>query len=39
LATRFSLLGREAAKLNHARFLGMQFQFELGEEQPRYLIH
>jgi hypothetical protein len=38
LATRFSLLDRKAAKLNHARFLGMQFQSELGEALRQFMV-
>src|SRR5215213_10204788 len=38
LCTRFSLLDRKATKLNHARFLGMQFQFELGEALCQFMM-
>jgi hypothetical protein len=31
LPASFSIIGGKTAKLNQARFLGMQFQFELGE--------
>src|SRR5829696_1957801 len=38
LSTRFSLLDRKATKLNHARFLGIQFQFELGEALCQFMM-
>src|SRR5215216_5919198 len=38
LSTRFSVLDCKATKLNHARFLGMQFQFELGEALCQFMM-
>src|ERR1051325_3106181 len=38
LATRFALLGSSAAKLNDARFLGMQFQPEPGEALCQFMM-
>src|ERR1051325_5961695 len=37
-AASFSILGRKVAKLDDARFLGMQFQFELGEAFPQFVM-
>jgi hypothetical protein len=38
LTTRLALLGRPATKLDDARFLGMQFQFELGEAFRQFVM-
>src|SRR6267142_4582092 len=38
LATPFSSFSSVAAKLDYARFLGMQFQFELGEPRRQFLM-
>src|SRR6185295_13420756 len=38
LSPPFSSFNRVAAELNHARLLGMQFQFELGEPLCQFLM-
>src|SRR6185436_17993368 len=38
LSPPFSPFGCIAAKLDHPRFLGMQFQFELGESLPQLMM-